>query len=1523
MSHFSPLSLRGLHVFSETSPASFSLRSRALFRPRLEELENRLTPSTIQGSTDGSAPPGLSFNNTIGTLSLLNNPPGQAAEIAQTSAGGISVTIAGQVHSSQPNSPFYDANLLGLNATSLHAINLTGGDALTLDSLNSSTGLAITSDGSVTVDGNLQVGSDVTIKAATLDVQGNVSAQVITFVSSGLLNIEAKSNITGKSIAATADYFISVGQIQSASSITINSRDVLNAGTIDANGPTGGTIQIDFSQSYIDTASALATSSGISGDGGQVTIDGGTTGRLFSSGHFAATGANGGAISLFGQDIELVAGSIDASGSAGNGGNIRVGGDTHGSNPNVPNAQTVNVTPTTLLNASGSVGGHVVVWSEQTTDFLGNILAQGSNGSSGGSIEVSSHNQLNYGGSGDAGKDGTLLLDPKYLVIDSSTGVFPQFKLINPGSGGLFGKQTLTLISGNIIVTDPIVNNFMGAVYLFNGQTGALISTLVGSTGGVTGDEVGSGSNALDGVTELTNGNFVVNSPLWSGGKGAATWGSGTTGISGVVSASNSLVGSSTSDNVPIFLEPLSNGNYVVGSPKWNGGFGAATWGSGTTGVDGTISAANSLIGSASNDQISSGSIFALKNGNYVVSSQGWNGDLGAATWGNGATGTVGTVSASNSLVGSTAGDLVSEGGVTALTDGNYVVKSPTWNLLMGAATWGNGASGISGTISASNSLIGSNAGNPSDSVLVTELSNSNYVVYSPNWSLARGAATWGNGATGVDGTVSASNSLVGSTPNDEVGSGGVAALTNGNYVVLSPNWTANIGAATFGNGATGIVGTISSSNSLVGSVAGDMVGGNGVAALSNGTYVVCSPNWNAKEGAATWSSGTTGVTGTISAADSLVGTTPGDQVGSTGVTPLTNGNYVVTSPDWNVFQGAATWGSGTTGVIGAVSSSNSLIGSNAGATLTALTVTALGNGNYVVSSPNYSSATGEATWGNGTTGIVGTITPTNSLIGSAAGDRVSSGGVLALNNGNYVVDSPNWNLVTGAATWADGTNGVTIDGQNVVTAQNSVVGSAINTGVGATVRPGGLSGSFVVAFPVALNGGSVTVGEPNINLFTYATASSQTVNFTPAVVTRSLNAGTNVVLQANDDITINSPIIATPTGTAGSLTLMAGRSILINANITTAGGNLTLIANDSIADGVVDSQRDPGIATITMQKGMAINLGAGTLSVNLMSGTDKTNNGNGVVTLLAITANTAIFQPGSSTYNLQVNTNVGVLNGAAYNVFMNNVKNIQAFGKVGDVAYLYDTSGSNSFVGYPTYGTFSGSGFYIQAVGFTAVNAFGAAGTNDTGYLYDGSGNNAFVGTPGYSHLQGLTYFNQVVGFKNVTATATTPTSNDAAYFFDFGGTNTFIGGPTLSSLQGSGYFYQAVGFVSVDSTAGTGANDTGYLFGNNAGQNVYIGTAGYGYMYGHGFVNDAVGFKLVSATGSGSTSGDVATLYDGTGTNTFAGQGSSGTLTNSSFTEEATSFNYVNIVDANGTSDQATTNAINYTLTKYGTWH
>src|SRR5262249_11884981 len=156
--------------------------------------------------------------------------------------------------------------------------------------------------------------------------------------------------------------------------------------------------------------------------------------------------------------------------------------------------------------------------------------------------------------------------------------------------------------------------------------------------------------------------------------------------------------------------------------------------------------------------------------------------------------------------------------------------------------------------------------------------------------------------------------------------------------------------------------------------------------------------------------------------------------------------------------------------------------------------------------------------------------------------------------NGNYVVASPFWTGGSpngrGAVTWMSGTSGRTLDGLATITPQNSLVG------IGSAIiqDPLVLDNPSEQAFVVTSNG-RVTVGLPDPNQFRYARGQAQTVTFTPQFLSSTLNGGTAVVLQASNDITVNSAITVSAGGKGGALTLQAGRSIVLNANIATDNG--------------------------------------------------------------------------------------------------------------------------------------------------------------------------------------------------------------------------------------------------------------------------------------------------------------------------------------------------------------------------------
>jgi Repeat of unknown function (DUF5650)/Fibronectin type III domain len=127
---------------------------------------------------------------------------------------------------------------------------------------------------------------------------------------------------------------------------------------------------------------------------------------------------------------------------------------------------------------------------------------------------------------------------------------------------------------------------------------------------------------------------------------------------------------------------------------------------------------------------------------------------------------------------------------------------------------------------------------------------------------------------------------------------------------------------------------TISPGNSLIGPTAGDQIGSLGLA-LTGGNYVVLSPNWKnggiSRAGAIT-RGGPSGITGTVTSANSLVGSTMDDAVGGSGVTTaLPNGDFIVRSPDWDnagiVDAGAISYGLGSGGTVGPITGSNSVRG--------------------------------------------------------------------------------------------------------------------------------------------------------------------------------------------------------------------------------------------------------------------------------------------------------------------------------------------------------------------------------------------------------------------------------------------------------------------------------------------------------------------------------------------------------------------------------------------------------------------
>ncbi len=139
---------------------------------------------------------------------------------------------------------------------------------------------------------------------------------------------------------------------------------------------------------------------------GRIVIDGGGEGIVAVSGRIDATGLaageRGGSVTVEGQRVLLDNGSVvDASGSAG-GGAIRIGGDFHGANPEVRNAESDRRGRGAVLRADAVDQGHggtVAIWSDGLTAYQGSVSARGGErGGDGGFVEVSGKQSLVYVG---------------------------------------------------------------------------------------------------------------------------------------------------------------------------------------------------------------------------------------------------------------------------------------------------------------------------------------------------------------------------------------------------------------------------------------------------------------------------------------------------------------------------------------------------------------------------------------------------------------------------------------------------------------------------------------------------------------------------------------------------------------------------------------------------------------------------------------------------------------------------------------------------------------------------------------------------------------------------------------------------------------------------------------------------------------------------------------------------------------------------------------------------------------------
>jgi trimeric autotransporter adhesin len=443
---------------------------------------------------------------------------------------------------------------------------------------------------------------------------------------------------------------------------------------------------------------------------GRVVIDGGGEGIVAVSGQIDATGLaagqRGGDVVVQGQRVLIDNGAnLDASGSAG-GGSVRIGGDLHGANPEVRNAEYTGVAETAQIHAdaidSGD-GGKVVVWADQVTRYYGTISAKGgSQGGNGGFVEVSGKDTLIFRGDvstlAPKGKAGTLLLDPTDIVIADANasaddtqldaGV-PVGGLIGAISSGdapaamtisstkleaIAGANNISLQATNSITINDLVTNV------------AVTKTLTLNTAGSATFSAGAGgfNMATDNKINVTNGSLSITTPFGPGpvsvGSLQATGGVTLNGTAittnGTITAGTgvTLTGTSVALNGAIAVTTAGAGVSVTGPVTLGAGGGTITLTGSNAGNDvtlGTVNGARPLVITAAGGDIVLGTVGPTVTG--VTLTANTASLQGVTTTGAQNYSAVTTTTLNGALNVSTAGAGVSAGAVTLAAGGGTI----------------------------------------------------------------------------------------------------------------------------------------------------------------------------------------------------------------------------------------------------------------------------------------------------------------------------------------------------------------------------------------------------------------------------------------------------------------------------------------------------------------------------------------------------------------------------------------------------------------------------------------------------------------------------------------------------------------------------------------------------------------------------------------------------------------------------------------------------------------------------------
>jgi len=574
-----------------------------------------------------------------------------------------------------------------------------------------------------------------------------------------------------------------------------------------------------------------------------------------------------------------------------------------------------------------------------------------------------------------------------------------------PSTSGRFGfSGVLILDNGNIVVADQFDSSVAfqaGAVHLYSPASSNPIASIYGDEAF---DQLGS-----EGITALSNNNFVVASSIDDvggiEGAGSVRLVNGSTGLQIGIAISGDVV----SDQLGLGFSgvtALPNNNYVVNSVFDDEGglenVGSVRLVDGNTGLQ----IGPPIVGDVADDVLGSDGIFVLANNNYVIAStsddEGGIENAGSVRLVDGNTG----LQIGSPIIGDMIGDRLGSEGITVLANNNYVIASPGDDLggidNAGSVRLVDGSTGLQ-----IGSPIAGDVTNDGLGSSVIALANNNYVIISAfddeGGIENAGSVRLVDGNTGIQ----IGTPIVGNVANARLASR-VTALPNNNYVITSVfddnGSIEDAGSVRLIDGDSGLqIGT-----AITGDVAGDFLGSGDIAVLANNNYVIASPNDDEdgieNAGSVRLVNGSTGMQiGTPINGDMIA-----DSIGISGVTALSNNNYVVASfSDDEIGQpnvGSIRLVNGNTGLqIG-----TPIVGDLAGDEIGINGVMGLANNNYVILSEfdneNGVQNAGSVRVASGFSGI-----EIGSIIGEFPMD-VSDAFVVKSSNGPYAIVLPLWN---------------------------------------------------------------------------------------------------------------------------------------------------------------------------------------------------------------------------------------------------------------------------------------------------------------------------------------------------------------------------------------------------------------------------------------------------------------------------------------------------------------------------------